>query len=111
MAIAGTDLEGHRRFLSQSEAYRFDIVQQLNELQAKSIAYTDDSNRNKDPEAARRVRIDPKNWQGVPDFTYRGASTPEKVKAALPGLAMLLTWLVALLLGVHFTVRRLEAVA
>ena len=111
MAIAGTDLEGHRRFLSQSEAYRFDIVQQLNELQAKSIAYTDDSNRNKDPEAARRVRIDPKNWQDVPDFNYRGASTPEKVKAALPGLAMLLTWLVALLLGVHFTVRRLEATA
>ena len=111
MAIAGTDLEGHRRFLSQSEAYRFAIVQQLNELQANSITYTDDSNRNKDPEAARRVRIDPKNWQDVPDFNYRGASTPEKVKAALPGLAMLLTWLFTLLSGVHFTVRRLEATA
>ena len=111
MSASGTDLEGHRRFLAQAEAYRFAIVQQLNALQANAITYEDDGNRNKNPEAARRVRIDPKNWQDVPDFNYRGASTPEKVKAALPGLAMLLTWLVALLLGVHFTARRLEATA
>ena len=111
MSASGTDLEGHRRFLAQAEAYRFAIVQQLNALQANAITYEDDGNRNTEPEAARRVRIDPKNWQDVPDFNYRGASTPEKVKAALPGLAMLLTWLVALLLGVHFTARRLEATA
>ena len=111
MSASGTDLEGHRRFLAQAEAYRFAIVQQLNALQANAITYEDDGNRNKDPEAARRVRIDPKNWQDVPDFNYRGVSTPEKVKAALPGLAMLLTWVVALLMGVHFTVRRLEATA
>jgi ABC-2 type transport system permease protein len=111
MSASGTDLEGHRRFLAQAEAYRFAIVQQLNALQANAITYEDDGNRNKDPETARRVRIDPKNWQDVPDFNYRGVSTPEKVKAALPGLAMLLTWLVALLMGVHFTVRRLEATA
>lgn len=111
MAIAGTDLEGHRRFLAQSEAYRFAIVQQLNELQAKSITYVDDGNRNKDPEAARRVRIDPKNWQDVPDFAYRAASTDEKLKAAIPGLAMLMAWLAALLLGLRFAARRLEMTA
>jgi ABC-2 type transport system permease protein len=111
MAIAGTDLEGHRRFLVQSESYRFAIVQQLNELQAKSVTFADDSNRNKDPEAARRVRIDPKNWQEVPDFQYRAASTAEKVKAAVPGLAILLAWLVALLFGLRLAIRRLEAAA
>jgi ABC-2 type transport system permease protein len=111
MAIAGTDLEGHRRFLSQAEAYRFEIIQQLNALQANAITYADDGNRNGDPEAARRVRIDPRNWQSVPDFEYRAASTAEKLKAAVPGFAILLIWLVALLFGLRFAMLRLGAAA
>lgn len=107
MAASGTDLEGHRRFLTQAEAYRFSIVQQLNALQAKAITYVDDGNRNKDPEAARRVRIDPKNWQEVPDFVYHPASTVEKLKAAMPGLVILCGWLVALGLGLRVAIRRL----
>lgn len=111
MAASGTDLEGHRRFLTQAEAYRFAIVQQLNALQANVITYADDGNRNKDPEAARRVRIDPKNWQEVPDFSYRAASTAEKLKSALPGLLILFGWLVALGLGLRMATRRLGAAA
>jgi ABC-2 type transport system permease protein len=107
ISASGTDLEGHRRFLTQAEAYRFAIVQQLNALQAKTITYDDDSNRNKDPEAARRVRIDPKHWQEVPDFSYRAASTYEKLRAALPGLLILLGWLATLLFGLRFAARRL----
>jgi ABC-2 type transport system permease protein len=109
MSAAGTDLEGHRRFLSQAEAYRFAIVQQLNQLQANAITYEDDSNRNKDPEAGRRVRIDPENWREVPDFRYRAAATHEKLKAALPGMVMLLGWLVALGPGLRAATRRLES--
>ncbi len=111
MSTAGTDLEGHSRFLSQAEAYRYKIVQRLNELQAKAVTYEDDSNRNKDPEAGRRVRIDPKNWQEVPDFHYHGAGADEKLKAALPGLAILLGWFVALLFGLRFAMRRLQVAA
>ncbi|WP_397597885.1 DUF3526 domain-containing protein [Sphingorhabdus sp.] len=111
MSASGTDLEGHRRFLKQAEAYRFAIVQQLNALQTKSITYDDDSNRNTDPEAARRVRIDPEHWQDVPDFRYGAASTSEKLRAALPGLWILLGWLVALLLGMRFAARRLGGAA
>lgn len=111
MSASGTDLEGHRRFLAQAEAYRFAIVQQLNALQANAITYDDDGNRNKDPEAARRVRIDPKNWQDVPDFSYRAASTQEKLSGALPGLLILLGWLTTLLFGVHFAARRLGETA
>lgn len=111
MSAAGTDLEGHRRFLAQAEAYRFAIVQQLNRLQATAITYDDDSNRNKDPEAGRRVRIDPDNWSAVPDFQYQSATTYEKMSAALPGLVMLVGWLVALGLGLRFAIRRLGAAA
>lgn len=111
MSAAGTDLEGHRRFLSQAEAYRFAIVQQLNQLQATAITYDDDSKRNKDPEAGRRVRIDPDNWRKVPDFQYKAAATGEKLSAALPGMLMLLAWLVILGLAWRMAIRQLGAKA
>ena len=93
MAVAGTDLEGHRRFLSQAEAYRYDIVQRLNRMQAEALTYSDDSNRNRDIGAAQRVRIDPDNWRAVPDFAYRAATTTEKLHAALPSALVLGGWL------------------
>jgi ABC-2 type transport system permease protein len=111
MALSGTDLEGHRRFLIQSEAYRFDIVQRLNNLQANAVTYADDSNRNKDPEAGRRVRIDPENWKNVPDFQYRAATHAEKRDAAWPGLMILVLWLIVFIFADRFAIRRLQEAA
>lgn len=108
MAAAGTDLEGHRRFLEQSEAYRFRIVQQLNQLQATAITYEDDGKRNSGPEAARRVRIDPQHWHDVADFAYQPASTDEQLRAALPGGVMLTGWLLALCMAWRIAQRRLS---
>ena len=108
MAAAGTDLEGHRRFLEQSETYRFGIVQQLNQLQATAITYQDDGSRNADPDAARRVRIDPQHWRDVPEFAYQPASTDQQLRAALPGAAMLAGWLLALCVIGRITQRRLS---
>ena len=101
VALAGTDLEAHRRFLQQAEAYRYKIVQQLNRLQAETVTYADDGSRNSDPEAGRRVRIDPRHWHDIPDFTYRGPSLRERLMAAGPGAAVLFFWslLVGLVLG------------
>jgi len=107
MAAAGTDLEGHRRFLTQAEAYRFDIVQRLNRLQAEALTYADDKSRNSDPEAARRVRIDPSHWHDVPEFSYRGATTAEKLTAAAPGLMLVLVWLSAMMVCFRLAARRL----
>ena len=111
MSASGTDLEGHRRFLTQAEAYRFAIVQQLNQLQATKVTYSDDRNRNSDPEAGRRVRIDPENWKAIPDFRFQPASIPDQVHTALPGLLILLGWLVALGFGFRLATRRLGAAA
>jgi ABC-2 type transport system permease protein len=108
MALAGTDLESHRRFLTQSETYRFTIVQQLNQLQATAVTYDDDSNRNKDPEAGRRVRIDRTNWRDVPNFAYRGPTQAKKLSAAIPGLAMLAFWLAALGIALRFALSRVR---
>ncbi|MBC2652961.1 DUF3526 domain-containing protein [Novosphingobium flavum] len=107
MALAGTDLEGHRRFLRQAEAYRYTIVQGLNRLQAEAVTYVDDGNRNSDPEAARRVRIDPRHWHDVPDFTYRSAGLGERIRAAAPGAAVLAVWLVLAAGALGLAARRL----
>ena len=111
MSSSGTDLEGHRLFLAQAEAYRFAIIQQLNQLQATEITYADDRNRNKDPEAGKRVRIDPKNWKSVPDFRYQAASIPDQLRTALPGLLILSGWLLALGFGLRLATGRLRAAA
>lgn len=108
MAASGTDLEGHRRFLAQAESYRYTIVQQLNRLQAETVTYADDSNRNTDPEAGRRVRIDPGHWHEVPDFRYRGATLAEKLQAAAPGFAVLLIWAALAAFGLRLAVRRIR---
>lgn len=106
MALSGTDLDGHKRFLEQAEAYRYAIVQALNRLQAEAVTYADDGNRNSDPEAARRVRIDPKHWHEVPDFAYRSATLGERVQAAIPGMAMLWLWFLAGVLMLRLAARR-----
>lgn len=109
MALAGTDLDGHRRFLMQAEAYRFEIVQQLNRLQAEAITFADDEARNRDPGAARRVRIDPHHWHDVPDFRYRPATFAQTLQAAGPGLGFLLLWTLAAAGGLWIAARRLAA--
>lgn len=106
-ALSGTDLDAHRRFLKQAESYRYDIVQRLNRLQTEAVTFTDDSNRNSDPEAGRRVRIDPKHWHEVPDFAYQGATLGEKLIAALPGALLLLLWLALLGFAVRIAARQL----
>ena len=93
MRAAGTDLEAHRRFLAQAEAYRYTIVQQLNRLQAEVLTFDDDSRRNSDPDAARRVRIDTDNWQALPDFEYQAADPGAQLRSAAPAALWLAIWL------------------
>lgn len=107
MAAAGTDFKGHRRFLEQAEAYRYALVQHLNQLQADSVHYADDT--ASDPDADRRKRIAANHWEALLDFAYRPASGAELAAAALPGLGVLVAWLVALGLLLTFTARRLGA--
>lgn len=99
MAAAGTDLEGHRRFLDQAERYRYALVQRLNRLQAEGVRYADDVAR--DAGADRRKRVDAGHWGRMPDFAYQAPDAGALAVRALPGLAIVLAWLAAagLLLG------------
>lgn len=91
MAAAGTDFAGHRRFLEQAEAYRYALVQKLNQLQAESVHYADDT--ASDPGADQRKRVAAETWQKMPDFAYQPPTGASLAKAAVPGLAIILAWL------------------
>lgn len=93
MAASGTDFAAHRRFLEQAEAYRYALVQRLNRLQADAVSYSDDTAQ--DPDADRRKRVAGSNWGRMPDFAYRAPDGATLAAGALPGLLVILVWLVA----------------
>lgn len=95
MAAAGTDLHGHRSFLDQGEAYRYDLVQRLNRLQAEGVSYADDT--AKDAAADTRKRVDSHHWNAMPRFAFRPPDGATLAKAAVPGLAIVLGWLLVAL--------------
>ncbi|QYF86968.1 DUF3526 domain-containing protein [Brevundimonas sp. PAMC22021] len=105
MAAAGTDFNGHRRFLEQAEAYRFALVQRLNQLQAEAVTYADDIATDAGADGRKRIGSD--TWRTVPDFAYRGPSGSELAAAATPGLLIVLAWLALASLLLAAATRRL----
>lgn len=91
MAAAGTDFEGHRRFLEQAERYRYSLVQHLNRMQAQDVSYADDTAEGAG--ADRRKRVAGDNWARMPDFAYRAPSGSTLAGAAVPGLVIVFAWL------------------
>lgn len=107
MAAAGTDFAGHRRFLDQAEAYRYALVQSLNRMQATDVSYADDT--AVDAGADRRKRVDAANWQKMPDFRFAGPDGAALARGALPGLAIVIAWLLAATGLLALAARRLGA--
>ena len=109
MAAAGTDFNGHRRFLEQAEAYRYDLVQRLNRLQSEAVSYADDT--AEDPDADRRSRVSADNWRQSPPFHFQPPTGATLARNALPGLLALVAWLAAITSLVMVATRRLGAKA
>jgi ABC-2 type transport system permease protein len=106
MAAAGTDLEGHRRFLTQAETYRYNMVQRLNRLQADAVSYANDT--ASDAGADRRKRISAGHWHEIPPFRFEPPGAADLVKASLPGLGLLLGWLIVAALALVPVARHLQ---
>ncbi|MGV2932670.1 ABC transporter permease [Vreelandella venusta] len=90
MTAAGTDLDNFRRFLEQGEAYRYDLIQRLNRLQAEELTYTDDTNPNNEN------RIAHSHWQTFLPFQFQPESTAQTLQRTLSASGILLLWLTIL---------------
>lgn len=93
MLAAATDLSTHLEFLRQAEAYRFDLVQRLNRLQAEAVSSADDGARSRDPIADRRTRISADFWKSMPEFRFVQQSPALRASAMLHTLGLLALWL------------------
>lgn len=95
MVAAGTDLATHLAFLRQAEAYRYDLVQRLNRLQAEAVTSADDGARSRDALADRRTRISADFWKTMPMFRFVPPSAAVQASAMGDALALLALWLAA----------------
>jgi len=87
MSLSGTDFDTYVSFLSQTETYRYEQSQYMNDLQMKFI-----SNKAKSSEGKVHV-VDKKYWKSVPTFKYAYRSLYETIQAQLLAIAALLIWL------------------
>jgi len=90
MGTAETDLANYRRFIEQGEAYRYDLIQRLNRIQAEALSYADDTDPNKDS------RVDKSYWQTFPEFHYQPMPLADTLRRTAPALLVLLLWLATL---------------
>ncbi|WP_017671348.1 DUF3526 domain-containing protein [Blastomonas sp. AAP53] len=108
MVGAATDLRTHLAFLETAEAYRYNMVQKLNALQATAVSGADDSARSKDPIAERRTRISADFWKEVPDFRFDAPTASRRAAGMIPSLAVLALWIALALALMMIASRRLE---
>lgn len=106
MALAGTNLETHHRFLREAENLRFDFVQGLNTLHVEKLSYVDDVNKYKDEEAAKKALVDADNWQLLKSFNFTPDSPSTRLANALSPFFQLSVWLIVL----FFLARRTQRV-
>lgn len=84
MGLAGSDFAHYVHFQQAAEAYRYQLVQRLNALQA-SMGYGD-----------KERKLDAATWQAMPAFTYHTPGLGWAVRDLLtPALALLL-WVAGL---------------
>lgn len=88
MHVAGSDLVNHQDFLTQAEAYRYRLIQDLNRMHAEQVHYEGD----------RDQRITSENWAEVPAFAFVARDPFADSGGGLPGAAAaLIAWFLALL--------------
>lgn len=106
MAGAGTDLASHLAFLDAAEAHRYRLIQSLNGLHTFQVRASDDAARNRDPIAERQSRISARFWANQKPFHHDGPSAQQRIMNMLPGLTVMLAWLIVVIWALTGLVRK-----
>lgn len=96
MAGAATDLASHIAFQDAAEAHRYRLIQSLNGLHTWQVRAADDAARNRDPIAERQSRISARFWAQQQPFRHDGPAMATRLAGMVPGLAVMLLWLLIL---------------
>lgn len=90
MALCGTDLRHFIAFQRQTEAFRFAMVQHLNEIHLRQISQRND----------RGQRVSRDNWRAFPQFRFQPPPLSLVLGEQAAPLAALAGWFVLLMAGV-----------
>ena len=104
MALSGTDFNSYTSFQEQAESYRYQLAQQMNELQIKLIS------NKKLGDHDRPYSISRSYWKSFPDFKYKGSSLGEVVRRELFSFAAFFCWILVLGVIISILSRRLKAI-
>ncbi|WP_256011665.1 DUF3526 domain-containing protein [Desertivirga xinjiangensis] len=96
MGLAGTDAAHYVHFLKAAEAYRYQLTQHLNHLQASKLKYHD-----------KDTRLDSSHWKNYPEFEYRQPPVTFALSRHWISIAALLTWGILLLSLFRYLISRL----
>ncbi|MFS4469365.1 ABC transporter permease [Maribacter sp. 2210JD10-5] len=103
MAFTGTDFKGYVDFQDQAETYRYQLAQEMNELQIEYIGAG-----VKNSEGKVNV-VEHEHWEEFPDFEHRMQPLQSSVKEASLGIFSLLGWVLFSFLGLGYLSKKAKA--
>lgn len=104
MGLSGTDVAMYQSFKDQSEAFRYDLAQTMNNLQIDLISNQVKS--SSDPSA----RLTQDHWKSLPDFHQQFLSFRQILANELSSLLVLMSWLLGGILLTMFYSKRIKVV-
>ncbi|PKV50146.1 ABC-2 type transport system permease protein [Aquimarina sp. MAR_2010_214] len=104
MALSSTDFSSFLNFQKQAENYRYDLAQEMNNLQIKHI-----SNEAKGSSDKNHI-LDKKHWEEVEEFKYKPTSISLVFKSEWMSFAAFLFWIGLLVFLIHKFSKTLKAI-
>lgn len=107
MTLAGVDAEHVRHFDDAAEAYRYGLIQYLNELHADEVEYARDRYAGgSGNDAPTRQRVSRAHWERAPEFRYQPPSASWAMGTVTASVCSMALWtwaaMALLLVGASF---------
>ena len=100
MSLAGSDFANYSDFQTQAENYRYNLIQNMNELHKNEIKFAAD----------RTQRVSSANFRDQPAFVYQPKSFAWVLENQKIAVISILFWLAAGLAGAWLAARKLSAI-
>lgn len=104
MSLSGTDFESYVSFQNQAESYRYQLAQEMNELQMEFI-----SNAKPAP-GDKPHTISNDHWKEFPDFKHQFVSTGTALQNESLSIAALVCWSIVSLILIFYLSKNAKAV-
>jgi ABC-2 type transport system permease protein len=104
MGLSGSDYRSFNDFHNQTEVFRYQLAQRMNELQMKHI-----SNQSKGS-AAKQSKISKDYWLQHPEFHHLFLTPRSVIESELISFASILLWLTVLFVCIKLFAHQLKAI-